>query len=279
MKKILVPVDFSPNARKAIRFALQWAAQLSAEVIFYHLLDERSPQIDAGWDYTYYTQQQDKKRQLAKNKMDKLIQRVYQPPLQPDIPYVCVCQTARDVAQKIIEYAQQKHIDCIITGARGSSTAVQLFGSTTTKLMTESPIPVLVVPAHFRLKPITDLCYASDMRHLETEIKKVLDLKNALGVKLRLMHFDYQINLQQNNQQLHQWAQKYEAQDVHFQYLKLKPEDPLNTQIQQSTQKFKPSVLILFTQQNRSWFERFIWPSDAVRLSLISKVPLLIYRK
>lgn len=38
MKKIVAAIDFSPNYKKTIRFAIQLASQIKAEIVFLHVV-------------------------------------------------------------------------------------------------------------------------------------------------------------------------------------------------------------------------------------------------
>jgi len=46
-----------------------------------------------------------------------------------------------------------------------------------------------------------------------------------------------------------------------------------------SIRKFKPSIVVLFTKQNRDWFERLFLSSKSADISFDTKKPLLIIPK
>lgn len=279
MNKVLVTVDFSSISRKTIRFALQMASQTKAEILFYHLVNIIVPTSDSTWDYTYYAQFQDEEVQRSKNRLVKLIKEVYQSKLPSGIKYSCVCQSGNDVSDKIISYAKKHNVDFICVGARGTGVMAKLFGTVASHLITSSPIPVFVIPKNYRLKPITDICYASDMENPEIEIKKVLDLAASMGAKVKVLHFDYEIGLQENLEKLTAIAQKYETKDIKFHYKKLDALYPLHDHLRSVISVIKPSLVVLFTKQNRKWFDRLLLSSESTQLSFIAKVPLLVLRK
>ena len=279
MNKILVAVDFSANSRKTIRFAIQMASQSKAEIIFFHLVGLLAPTSDATWDYTYYSQFQEEELQRSKNHLVKLIKEVYNSKLPSGVKYTCVSQSGNDIADQIISYAQKHKIDFICTGARGTGVMAKLFGTVAQHLITDSPIPVFVIPKNYRLKPLTDLCYASDMENPEVEIKKVLALTNSLSAAVRVLHFDYEIGLHENQDKLTAIAQKYETKNIKFHYKKLDAIYPLQDHLKRAIALFKPSLVVLFTKQNRKWFDRLLLSSESAELSFTTKVPLLVYRK
>ena len=117
------------------------------------------------------------------------------------------------------------------------------------------------------------------MEDPETEIKKVLELATSLRATLKVLHFDYEIGLKENQEKLTQIAQKFENKNVKFQYKKLNAIYPLNDHLRKAITLIKPSLVVLFTKQNRNWFDRLFLPSETAELSFTAKVPLLVYRK
>jgi len=279
MNKILVTVDFSANSRKTIRFAIQLASQSKSEIIFFHLVTLIRPTSDTVWDFTYYAQYNDEVLQRSKDQLDRLIKEVYNNKLPAGVKYSCVCLSGNNLGDQIISYAKEHKVDFICVGARGTSIVAKLFGTIASHLITNSPIPLFIIPKNYRLKPITDLCYASDMENPETEIKKVVELAKSLKTTVKVLHFDYEIELKENQEKLTQIAQKYENKNVKFQYKKLNALYPLNDHLRKVIAIFKPSLVVLFTKQNRKWFDRLLLSSESAELSFTAKVPLLVYRK
>jgi nucleotide-binding universal stress UspA family protein len=279
MKKILVPIDFSSNSKKALRFAIQLASQTNTEIIFFHLVNVITPTSDTIWDYAYYAQFQDEELQRKQNQLVKLIKVVYNDKLPSGVKYSCVCQLGNDIGDQIIAYAKKNKIDFICTGARGTGIVTKLFGTVATYLIVNSPIPVFVIPKNYRLKPLSDILYASDMKNPETEIKKVLELAASIRSTVKVLHFDYKIGLKLNQEKLNQIAQKYESKDIKFLYKKLDTINPLNDHLRKVIGLFKPSLVVLFTKQNRKWYDRLLLSSQSAELSFTAKVPLLVFRK
>lgn len=279
MNKILVAVDFSANSRKTIRFAIQLASQSKAEIIFFHMTSLLTPISDATWDYTYYSQFQDEELQQSKNYLVKLIKEVYNSKLPSGVKYSCICQSGNNAGDQIITYAKEHSIDFICVGARGTGVLAKLFGTVAEHLITDSPIPVFVIPKNYRLKPLSNLCYASDMENPEVEIPKVLALANSLSATVKVLHFDYEIELHENQDKLTAIAKKYETKNIKFHYKKLEAVYPLHDHLKRAITLFKPSLVVLFTKQNRRWFDRLFLSSESAELSFTAKVPLLIFRK
>ena len=43
--------------------------------------------------------------------------------------------------------------------------------------------------------------------------------------------------------------------------------------------KEKPSMVILFTKQNRNWYDRLFLSSESADMAFNAQVPLLVFRK
>lgn len=279
MNKILVAIDFSVNSKKTIRFAIQLAAQTKAEIIFYHMVNMITPVSDVAWNYAYYSQFQEEDIQLYKKQLEKLVKSVYTDKLPSRVKYLCDCEMGNNVGDQIISYAKKHNINFICVGARGTNTIAKLFGNVAMHLIFNSPIPVFVIPKNYRLKVLSDICYASDMENIEIEIKKVLELSKKIKAKIEVLHFDYEINLLKNHEKLISIAQKHETKGVKFQFEKMNALYPLNDNLSKVIRSIKTNLVVLFTKQNRKWFDRLFGESQSAELSFVTKTPLLIYRK
>lgn len=279
MKKILVPVDFSANSRKAIRFAIQFASQTNAEIIFFHVVNVMLSTVDGSWDAIYYTQFQGDELKRSEKYLDKLIKKVYNKKLPPRVGYKCACQIGNDTSDEIIAYAKMEKADFICIGATGTGFIGKLFGTVATNLIVNSQIPVFVVPKNYRHKTLADICYSSDMDQPEPEIRKVLHLAAELQAMVGVVHFDYEIGLKENSPKLTEIAQKFKNDNIRFTYKELNALHPLNDHLRKFVIQTKPSLLVLFTKPNRNWFDRLLIPSSSAGMSFGAKVPLLVYRK
>ncbi|HNP33735.1 MAG TPA: universal stress protein [Flavobacterium sp.] len=279
MKKIVVPVDFSANSKKAVRFAIQLASKTKSEIIFLHIVKLMSPTTDVLWDYAYYSQFQEDGLKASENYLIKLIKRLYNKNLPAGVNYKCVCLMSAEVSNEIIDYAKKHKADFICIGASGTNFLGKLFGTVTTQMIIHSPIPVFVIPKNYRNKPLTEICYASDMENPEPEITNVISLTKALQAKLNVIHYDYEIGLEENKEKLTYIANKFMSKNIKFNYRELDALYPLNEHLRKAVEELKPSLVVLFTKQDRRWFDRMMISSNSVDMSFSIKVPLLVFRK
>jgi nucleotide-binding universal stress UspA family protein len=138
ISKILVPVDFSENARSALHAAQRWRESLPAELSCLHVYTipiHFFPYIPM--DDMHEAMERD-----AEKSYRKFVQKIEPKPEGAFLP-------ARDrgIAQAIQDYAVRHNHDLVVVGAKGTSALASLFvGSVTQRLLKlKMHIPVLVV--------------------------------------------------------------------------------------------------------------------------------------
>jgi hypothetical protein len=56
-------------------------------------------------------------------------------------------------------------------------------------------------------------------------------------------------------------------------------DESLVSDIEDAIKKINPSMMIMFTEQNRNWFEKIFLSSKSAEYSFDAKVPLLVFNK
>lgn len=277
MEKILVTTDFSANSKKAIRFAMKLATQKNVDLVFYNVVNilVRSTPLDQ----MYISLDESEMQKKHQTELEKFIKKIQTEKSFPGVSYNCVAEIGDNVGKQIINYAEKNDFEYICTTARGSGVVEKLFGSIASHLIISSPIPVFVIPKNYRTTKIHSICYASDIENIDIEIKKAIAFSTLLHTKLKVLHYDYDVNLKFKKDKLSDIAKKYETEDIMFHYRKLNPIYSLNYHIKKDLKIIKPSLIILFTKQNRKWFDRLFETSQTKNISFNAKVPMLVYRK
>lgn len=137
LKRILVPVDFSPCSEKALAYAVPFARQFGAELTLLHVVQPYPPIAEMGPVDTDVVQE-------AKQDLEKLRAQV-------GIPPACSLLRVGDPDLEILDAAKTLGIDLIILSTHGrTGLGHLLLGSTTEKVVRHAPCPVLVVREHER---------------------------------------------------------------------------------------------------------------------------------
>lgn len=143
LSTILVPIDFSDNSKKALRYAIPFAQQFNASLTLMYVVEPTIYPSDFGFGQVGFPNVEKELQDKAIQEMQELIATMVPPTVKSSavvdsgIPFV-----------EITLYAQRKNIDLIIVATHGT-TGVEhiLFGSTAEKIIRKSPCPVLVVRA------------------------------------------------------------------------------------------------------------------------------------
>jgi nucleotide-binding universal stress UspA family protein len=276
MKKVLVTTDLSKNAKAGLRFAIQLATQRPvALTIFYsyHLMKPTS------WSNTAFASY--KKSEAAKNqkKLDHYVNSIYKNKGLVPKNIKCVVKEAIMADSAIREYALNNNFDYICISKRGAGYLKKILGTTTSSLVNFSTVPVIVVPNNYRTKSIKNLLYFSDLDDLDKELKKVLAFANPLGAKVTLLHFNFSSKLSYKKSTLEEIVNKYPKSSIDLRFIDCDITDTLISKINESAALLRPSLLIMFTKQNRSFVEKIFYGSKSESYAFTAKIPLLVFNK
>ncbi|MGB0777034.1 MAG: universal stress protein [Flavobacteriaceae bacterium] len=158
MKRILVPIDFSDQARAAAMVAADIARKTDSEIHLLHMLELPVDMVDptgitnvTGPTALFYMEQTQKEfEEFAKDPMFK------------DLKVVQNLQFAKTFSG-IIQGAEKAEIDLVVMGSKGATgLSEMLIGSNTEKVVRKSPIPVLVIKEGMPLFSPNKILFASD---------------------------------------------------------------------------------------------------------------------
>lgn len=277
MKKILVTTDFSTNSKAGIRFALQLAVQGNYELIFYSVIEIFKP---VTWVDAAFKEFSNNEVERYTEALQKFAHQIHWKANLTEVKYSCVCEIGLDVDKHIVVFAKKNKVDYICMSTRGAGKIAKLFGTNASELITTSPIPVIVVPQSYRLKAIKSIVYASDMENLASEMKHITAFNQTINnVKLEVLHYEFMPSLEANKKHLTKISAKFVNENTTFQFKKLEVDNALTVQLEKDISPSKNSLLVLFTRQNRNWFDRLFLSSNSSEISFHSKIPLLIFRK
>ena len=183
LKKILVPRDFSECGEEAVRYAVDLARRVGAEV---HLLFVEVLYADA---YAPATVQKAPEEVL----MQRLLEGI---PDEAGAPVPVVRAVKRDIAAApaIVAYAQEHDIDVIVMGTHGRRGLRRLLmGSAAEEVVRTGPCPVLIArcaeaeaaepPVHTAILVPVDFS-----RHARIALRHARELAALFNARLDLLH-------------------------------------------------------------------------------------------
>jgi nucleotide-binding universal stress UspA family protein len=165
MKKILVPTDFSPNAAKALDYAVSIAKIASAEIVLLHVSDREM----AG----------DPSNEATGSGNDQL-QMLQQGITKTENVTVSTRVVAGNTTEAILRAAEKTEADLVVMGTLGAAGLKRkLFGSQTAAIISKSHVPVLAVPFDYAWSvPKKILLAINDPREDAHLMKPVFEIAN-----------------------------------------------------------------------------------------------------
>lgn len=141
VNKILIPIDFSETSQLALDHAVYMAELFGAEIIFLHVFETFSYQMEISQMLI----QSVKVGDVVKEKLESLAQDTF----KKSGVKVSTEMATGSVAANVVETAERLGVDVIIMGTHGASGFEEFFvGSNAYKVVTKSAVPVLSVQTH-----------------------------------------------------------------------------------------------------------------------------------
>jgi len=261
MEKILVPSDFSANSKAGVRFAINWAKQQKIELVFIHVLHILRP---TQWTDTYFTKYAVREENVCRIKFEKFITDIYG---QMNVKlgkhsYLIVHGISADIT--ILDYCKKtKGIDYICISTRGAGKFNKIFGTNTGNLITKSEVPVLAVPQNYKVANLTSVLYATDLRCYADEIKKVIAFAKPLKTVIEVVHFAWPDEITFDEKTIEAAFKKQFKYGLKLHFEKNDGSHSLIENLEEQIRIRKPSVVVMFTNQKRTFFQKLFLSSKA----------------
>ena len=145
ISRIIVPVDFSAHADRAIEYAVTMGKHFGACVELFHVVED--PFGSGGWGSEVYLSDLDGLRERALEEGKARLERCRDAVVAGSLPIVATVRMGH-VAQTIVDYARNVGADLIVMGTHGrTGVAHFILGSVAERVVRLAPCPVLTVGA------------------------------------------------------------------------------------------------------------------------------------
>lgn len=276
MEKIVVTTDFSANSKTGIRYAINLARARHAELIILHVFTVLRA---SSWSDQKYEQYVQYNRDILMKDLKSFIRTIFRSMDITFNDYQLVLHHDFDIVDGIMEYAKENSCTYICISTRGAGPVKKLFGTNTGKLLMQSNIPVLCIPSSCRMKTIKDILYLTDMTDYERELSNVVAFAAPLKSTVSMLHFAHSYEFLPDKEIMEQTLKKKVDYDIYVQNRKRSTENSLLEDVNTAIKTLKPSLLVMFTHQDKSFFERLLLSSNAKAYSFYGKIPLLSFKK
>lgn len=287
MKKLLVPTDFSEDAARAVRYAIDLGQALEAELLLYHacfdpMLDSDLPRWHADGDSGQQGELVLNQAQAQATRMMEDLQKS----LQAEAPSLRV-ETLVEMGfaeRNIPEVSLREGCDLIVMGTRGKGRVLKtFFGSVTASVMQRASTPVMVVPEGATFEPFRHVMYASDFDPADgVVVRQMLETLRPLdfGLYTVFIYNDhghpYRKEDYQGLKEALQSHMHHVIPDARMDIVATGDHD-LVQGLQRQLQENDVDLLVMTTHA-RNFVTRLMQPSQTKRMMFQTKTPLLVFR-
>ncbi|WP_187270195.1 universal stress protein [Pontibacter qinzhouensis] len=312
MKTILVPIDFSPDSKNALLYALELAQKPHIRIIVFHAFypaalppaayetpsfiqnlervkcRELEQYVNvckeaAPHDYVFdfrCAPKVTKPENLVPGYTEQVFHTIVavQEPQERFADQVTCVARMGTVYEQILSVAEAYEADLIVMGMQGGSALEQaLIGSTTLSIMRNCSVPVLGVPLHARFRGLRSVVFASDLSRQpdKTLLRLLRGFMKTFKPRLELLHLHRQQDMQAEYRNVERTLEAFDEQlhDIDYKVvLRQRPE--VVAGIREYLQERQPSALIL-SPQKHTFIKRLFNKSVTAQMVAYHDVPLL----
>ena len=275
MKTILFPTDFSPNAYRALEYAVEIAALTGSPLQLLHVY---TPIVSK--DNVYSSLITDEVGDAKKEAREKL--NVITNTISQEFPAV-ICNTQVNVGEpveEILKASKESSAELIIMGTLGANKlSKMIFGSNTASIIEKSECPVLAVPSNCTYRPPKRILFATNFSFQDLDgVKKLARIAEAFNSEIILGHID--VSIDEDNDETNSMENfKKEVMAV-TSYPKISYEIVSDHNVSMGLDKIiEESSIDLFalSTHKRTWFEKIYNPSLTKKISHHTYIPLLAF--
>ncbi|MGD2092489.1 MAG: universal stress protein [Candidatus Aminicenantes bacterium] len=279
IKTILWATDFSEESRFCLPYIKILSAALKTKNHALYVLPEFSDWVTE----TAFDSEDELGKTIAKLK-EQSIKKIVNTSKKSNISFEPKVINGRITSEEIIKYAKEKGAGLIFAGRRGISEIEEiLIGSTTSRLIRNSDIPLLIIPKARRILKIKKiLCPIDFSEYSMKELEYAIFLSRQLGAKLFVVHiaefFNYKVPMfkidiliGKINKKIAEIAEKHRYKVDNIIY---DTGEPAKKIIEIAKEK-NVDIITMATHQ-RKGIEKFFLGSISEKVLLYANIPVLI---
>jgi len=274
MKTILIPTDFSDDAKHAARYGAAMAKDLNVEKIILYNAYSLPLASEMTWALMESDNLKRASEQGVKSERTSLL-----PFCGPNIIVEAVSEFGF-MAEQIDHFAKEHQVDLVIMGISDSNKLEQvLIGSSALTVIQNTDIPVLVVPPDAVWKHIEQIAWACDFKKIEENapIEAIKEVLKMTGARLHVVH---------NEPDLKNYNPELVEEDVfiHDMFKEEQPEyalltgDDLATTIDGYVKSHDIQWLISIPKEH-GWWDGLFAKDNVKNLAFHTHIPMLCLKK
>ncbi len=272
MKTILVPTDFSDEAKDAMMYAIPYAQEWDAKILLFHVYPPPSGP-DTAW--VFVEAERENWEQGAKEAMEKLIAEIRAVDQTLETEYMV---RQGPLVSEIVTLVKEKGIDLIVMGTQGASGLEKaLVGTSTASVVSRVKCPVIAVPKSYVYKGLKKIVFATDYHEQDFEVLgELASLATKFVASLIILHVATDIG--EYEDQKFDWYKEKIAETISYSNISF--ELVKHYDIQEAIEdfiKFHEVDLLSMSMRKKTLFERMFGRSETKEMAYHTQVPLLAY--
>jgi len=278
MKTILVPTDFSPNAEKALHFAVQIAKLAKAEVVLLHVCSDLIEPAFKNLQTLY-----EEYNQPTVVKAWKQLTSLKQTIESSEKFDIKVRLYKGSVTDSILQATVDCHSDLIIMGTQGEAALLSnMFGSQTAEIITKTDVPVMAVPQLGEwVLPKNILLAVNDFTKPPGIINPVFELAVLFNTHIHAVTFTDEDSAEAVDYLNHKRGLSvYEEKlRMHYNYTGITAVHLSGNRFEGAIEKYifeKDIDIMSMISHKRSLLESIFNPSLTKKMSYHTRIPLLV---
>jgi nucleotide-binding universal stress UspA family protein len=275
MKKILVPTDFSENAKSAFEYALKLADKIKANVEVVHVYHPSAQPIEGFMVYSdneipEYLQA--RMHKFIESCFDKSIEDIL---LGERISYRLEFGFA---THKIVEFSKTGEYEMVVMGATGTTGILEkVFGKISYYVAQQAGCPVILIPAGVQFEPIKEIIYASEYESANEEILDELQkIAKFFDAKIHLVHVYDEDEKQPEGEGYFLLEKSFHLKAP---ALKFTMDAVTSDSVAHGLEKFaeeKAMDLMVIVQPKRNFWQRLIHKSRTNEIVMNPQLPIMV---
>lgn len=280
MKKILVPIDYSLHADHAVKFAIEVAKKINAEVHIFHGVEVQElittpsfmvlPQTDLA-----------ELQEVAAKEMEKYLDTIRANPTlkSPYLPNITGSIAIGRIKAVIDQAITDQQPDLLIMGKEGKGKLDRFFlGSTSKEMINNSTVPILLVPPTAVYEPIKKIAFATDLS--ESDLNTINSLARLFCLydpEILVVHVDEKVSDFHDprtpaNQFLNRVTCHINYGKIYYRHI---TESDIDKGLQWLSEKGQANVLAMIHRKT-GLFSRILTGSHTQKLANSVHLPLLV---
>lgn len=270
MKNILVPIDFSDASFNAVSYAAFLANVFNARLILVHAYNhEYVFNKNAGAKiYDSREESEEAYEKFLREEIDGIIRKF-------TVKIEGIIMKGKPV-NVIDEIAGKINPEIIVLGMKGKGESNSLFGSTTTKMIAKTSIPLLIIPKNAGYQTIDTITVASDFN----DEKLLFNFPVLEQLIVKFAPFIEILNVQKKDSKLtaEMLARKVRTDLMWNKYnhsFNIIEKDDIEEGINKYLKKHHTDLLVMVARK-RNFINKILEPSHTKKMTGQTKIPLLI---